>query len=47
MRKTIGKMTKSRAVWAINPVTRVKKSKQKYPNRQQAKVALRKGNWDD
>ena len=45
-RKTIGKMTKTRAMWQINPVTRVVPNKKKQENRSNVKVKLKKGDWD-
>nr|DAN11184.1 MAG TPA: hypothetical protein [Herelleviridae sp.] len=36
-RKTIGKQTKSRATWHINPVTRVKRDKTKYTRKKKHK----------
>ncbi len=36
-RKTIGKLSKTRATWNINPVTRVKKGKTKYTRKKKHK----------
>lgn len=36
-RKTIGKQSKTRATWKINPVTRVKKDKTKYTRKNKHK----------
>ncbi|AFV80886.1 hypothetical protein QLX37_gp010 [Staphylococcus phage SA5] len=37
-RKTIGKMSNTRATWNINPVTKVKKDKTKYSRKINIKV---------
>ena len=36
-RKTIGKMSNTRATWNINPVTKVKKDKTKYSRKNKHK----------
>ena len=46
-KKTLGRMTKTRMTWEINPVTRVKPHKSKHVNRQKAKYLLRSGRWDE
>lgn len=46
-RNTIGKMTNTRGVWHINPVTRVKQGKSKHYSRSKAKQLLKSGRWDE
>ncbi len=46
-RKTLGKMSNFRMMWEINPASRVKLGKYKYPSRSETKRSLRNGNWDD
>lgn len=45
-RKTLGKMSNSRAVWEINPVTRVKESKGRFQKRSDVKQKLKQGKWE-
>lgn len=45
-RKNIGKMTGSREMWAINPVTRIKQSKKRKNDRKRVKEKLKSGDYD-
>ena len=45
--RTIGEMCGSRAVWEINPITRVKEGKKKKNDRKKVKQKLKGGNYDD
>lgn len=46
-RKTIGKMSKTRVLWGIQPTTKVKPKKEKFLNRKDIKNQLKKREWDE